>query len=130
MTRQVLLFLAAGGIAAAANFGSRIGLSHVMPYVPAIVVAYIIGMVTAFVLNRAFVFKNPTNSVGSQAGWFILINLLAVAQTVVISLLLSRWLQHWLPTPVLAETAAHAVGVVVPVFTSFVGHKYLSFKSH
>ncbi|MBB3834822.1 GtrA family protein [Xanthomonas codiaei] len=129
MKRQVVLFLAAGGIAAAANFGSRIVLSHVLAYVPAIVIAYIIGMITAFLLNRAFVFKNPTNSVGAQVAWFVLINLFAVAQTVVISLLLSRWLTLWLPGRDTAETLAHAIGVVFPVFTSFVGHKYLSFRA-
>ncbi|MBV6815665.1 GtrA family protein [Xanthomonas campestris pv. passiflorae] len=130
MTRQALLFLVAGGIAAGANFGSRIALSHIIPYVPAIVTAYVIGMITAFALNRAFVFKNPTNSVRSQAVWFVLINLLAVAQTVLISLSLSHWLLKGMASKELAETIAHAVGVAFPVFTSFAGHKYLSFRTH
>lgn len=129
MTRQFLLFLVAGGIAAAANFGSRIALSQAMPYATAIVLAYLIGMITAFALNRAFVFKNPSNSPHSQAAWFVLINLFAIAQTLVISLLLTRWLLHWVPTRETAETAAHAVGVAFPVFTSFIGHKYFSFRT-
>ncbi len=129
MKRQVLLFLVAGGIAATANFGSRIALSQVMPYVPAIVVAYLIGMLTAFVLNRAFVFKDPGNSMRSQAAWFVLINLFAIAQTLVISVLLARLLVHLSVPGDSAQTLAHAVGVVFPVFTSFVGHKYLSFRT-
>lgn len=129
MKRQVVLFLVAGGIAAAANFGSRVLLSQVLTYVPAIIIAYIIGMITAFLLNRAFVFKNPVNSVGTQAAWFIVINLFAVAQTVLISLLLTHWLSVWLTSREIAETIAHAVGVVFPVFTSFAGHKYLSFRA-
>ncbi|QOY23071.1 GtrA family protein [Xanthomonas citri] len=128
MKKQALLFLIAGGIAAAVNFGSRIALNYIIPYTPAIVAAYILGMAAAFALNRAFVFKNPSNSIGSQATWFVLINLLAVAQTLVISLLLSHWLENFLASKELAQTLAHAIGVAFPVFTSFAGHKYLSFK--
>lgn len=127
--RQFLLFLVAGGTAAVVNFLSRIALSEFLPYVPAIVVAYVIGMATAFLLNRALVFKDASNSMRSQVGWFIAINLLAVAQTVLISLLLARWLFplagfDWHP-----ETVAHAIGVMVPVFTSFVGHRLLTFRA-
>ncbi len=43
MSRRFVKFLFAGGIAAVANFGSRIGLSHWIAYVPAIIVAYVIG---------------------------------------------------------------------------------------
>ena len=126
--RQFVLFVVAGGIAAAANFLSRIGLSQVMAYVPAIVLAYGIGMLTAFVLNRAFVFTAPSNSIRSQVGWFIGVNLLAVAQTVLISLGLARWLFPAVGFAFHPETVAHAVGVIVPVFTSFIGHRLLTFR--
>ncbi|MCX7033402.1 MAG: GtrA family protein [Arenimonas sp.] len=126
--RQFVLFVVAGGIAAAANFLSRIGLSQVMAYVPAIVLAYGIGMLTAFVLNRAFVFTAPSNSMRSQVGWFIGVNLLAVAQTVLISLGLARWLFPAVGFGFHPETVAHAVGVIVPVFTSFIGHRLLTFR--
>lgn len=126
--RQFMLFLAAGGIAALANFLSRIALSQFLPYVAAIVIAYAVGMATAFLLNRAFVFKEASNSVRSQVGWFIAINLLAVAQTVLVSLLLARWLLPWAGMDWHPETVAHAIGVMVPVFTSFVGHRLLTFR--
>ncbi len=130
ISRQFVGFLAAGGTAALANFGSRILLSHWLHYVPAIVLAYCIGMVTAFVLNRAFVFRNAGNALHQQMLWFIAINLLAVAQTVLISLALAHWLFPLAGFDFHPETVAHAVGVMVPVFTSFVGHKYLSFRPH
>ncbi|MDR6095859.1 GtrA family protein [Stenotrophomonas sp. SORGH_AS_0321] len=125
---QIIRFLVAGGIAACANFGSRILLGLFAPYVTSIVIAYIIGMATAFTLNRLFVFTSAENSLGSQAGWFVLINVAAILQTVAISLLLARWVFpltgfHYHP-----ETAAHAVGVIVPVLTSYIGHKHLSFR--
>ena len=54
-SRQFILFLFAGGLAAAVNFGSRIALSHWMDYVPSIIIAYLLGMMSAFMLNKLFV---------------------------------------------------------------------------
>lgn len=120
-------FVAVGGTAALVNFGSRILLSHWMPYVAAIVAAYCIGMTTAFVLNRRLVFRNPANRLHQQAFWFVLVNLAALLQTVVVSLLFARWVfpalaMHWHP-----ETVAHAIGVAVPVVTSYLGHRRFTF---
>lgn len=122
-------FLAAGGIAAAANFLSRIALSEVMAYIPAIVVAYCIGMLTAFLLNRAFVFTASGNSLSQQLKWFVFVNLLAVLQTVVISLLFARWLFPLAGMDFHPETLAHAIGVAVPVITSYLGHRKWTFRS-
>ena len=129
LNRQFLLFLLAGGVAALANFGSRIALGKVMAYVPSIIVAYCIGMLTAFVLNRLLVFRQTDNNLRRQAFWFVIVNLAAVAQTIAISLLLARWLFPWLAMDFHPETVAHAAGVAVPVVTSYFGHKYLSFRS-
>lgn len=126
---QFVRFLAAGGIAALANFGSRIAFSLVLPYPAAIVLAYLVGMTTAFVLNRAFVFTGARNPVGQQAWRFVLVNLAAVAQTLAISLLLARWALPALGVAQHAETIAHAVGVLVPVFTSYLGHRHWSFRA-
>lgn len=129
INRQFALFIVAGGFAACVNFSSRMLLSHWLVYSAAIVVAYLLGMITAFVFNRMLVFKHVSHSMRHQVFWFTLVNLAAVLQTLAISLLLAEWLFPrtgftWHP-----ETVAHALGVAVPVVTSFVGHKYLSFKS-
>lgn len=122
-------FLAAGGIAAAANFLSRIALSEVMAYVPAIVLAYCIGMLTAFLLNRVFVFTAADNPLSQQMKWFVLVNLLAVLQTVLISLLFARWLFPLAGMDFHPETLAHAIGVAVPVVTSYLGHRRWTFRT-
>jgi putative flippase GtrA len=126
---RFVLFLAAGGVAAVANIVSRIALNTVMPYVPAIVLAYCIGMLTAFALNRAFVFTGANNPIAQQVQWFVLVNLFAVLQTLLISLLLARWLFPISGMRFHPETIAHAIGVAVPVLTSYVGHKRLSFRA-
>jgi len=129
MNRQFALFVVAGGLAACINFFSRMLLSHWLAYSAAIVVAYVLGMITAFILNRLLVFKQVSHSIRHQVFWFTMVNVAAVLQTLAISLLLAEWLFPrigflWHP-----ETVAHAFGVAVPVVTSFVGHKYLTFKS-
>jgi len=128
MNRQFFQFLIAGGLAAAVNFGSRIAFSHWMPYAPAIVLAYLLGMATAFVLNRMLVFRHATNALHHQVFWFCMINLAAVLQTLLVSLLLNDWLFPTIHFGWHTESVAHAIGVAVPVVTSFVGHKKLSFR--
>lgn len=127
-SRQFLLFLLVGGVAALVNFLSRIGYSPWLSFTPAIVLAYLTGMVTAFVLSRLFVFKQSTRPLHHSAFYFVLVNLLAVLQTWVVSTLLAFHLLPWLGVDVLRLEIAHAVGVAVPVFSSYFGHKYLSFR--
>lgn len=129
LSRQFISFLVTGGIAAAVNFGSRIVYSLWWNFSTAIVLAYLTGMATAFVLARLFVFTDSSSRLGRSALLFALVNLIAIAQTWAVSV--------WLATQVLPALGmrrhvpeiAHAVGVVVPVFTSFIGHKYLSFRA-
>jgi len=128
VSRQFMMFILVGGVAALANFLSRILYSHWLDFTPAIVLAYITGMVTAFVLSRMFVFKESTRPLHHSAFYFVLVNLFAVAQTWIVSMVLAFHVLPWLSIDVLRMEIAHAVGVVVPVFSSYVGHKYLSFR--
>jgi putative flippase GtrA len=121
-------FLAVGGFSAAVNFFSRIAFSHYMRYSVAIVFAYLLGMVTAFVLNRLLVFRHTSNPLLVQASWFIVVNAIALLQTLGISLILVRWGLPWVGWNWQPELVAHAVGVTVPVVTSYFGHKRFSFR--
>ncbi len=126
--RQPVLFVLAGGIAAAANYGSRFVFSLWFSYPVAIVLAYGVGMVTAFLLMRRFVFNAHGRALIPQVVKFVLVNLLAVVQTLIVSLVLSRWLLPLMGWTWQIEAVAHAVGVVVPVFTSYVLHKRATFR--
>jgi putative flippase GtrA len=128
VTRQFAGFLVAGGIAAAANVGSRILFSRLVGLELAVILAYFVGMTVAFVLMRAAVFPPSAAPIGRQVALFTAVNLAALLQTLVVTLLLARWL---LPAAGLRshlEEIAHIVGVGVPIVTSFFGHKYLSFR--
>ena len=126
---QFARFVVAGGLAALANIGARVLLGHFLSYVASIVIAYCIGMATAFLLNRWLVFRDPGNSVHHQVAWFIAVNLAAVAQTVAISLLLARIVFPHLGMRFHPETVGHVIGVLAPVFTSYLGHKHLTFRT-
>ncbi|HAI46878.1 MAG TPA: hypothetical protein DCM50_09300 [Stenotrophomonas sp.] len=127
-SRQFLLFLLVGGLAALVNFLSRIGYSQWLAFTPAIVLAYLTGMLTAFVLSRLFVFKDSSRPLHHSAFYFVLVNAFAVLQTWIVSTVLAFHLLPWLGVATLRLEIAHAIGVAVPVFSSYFGHKYLSFR--
>lgn len=128
LNKEFVRFLVAGGIAAGANFGSRFLFSTFMDYAPAVFFAYLVGMLVAFTLMRGHVFKAHGGALASQVGKFVGVNLLAVLQTLAISLLLARWLLPSLGIVAQAEALAHLAGVLVPVVTSYFGHKFLTFR--
>lgn len=128
MSKQFLVFLLTGGTAAVVNFGSRIVFNRWMDFSMAIVLAYIAGMITAFILAKVFVFKTSKQSLHRSVAFFVLVNLIAVVQTWLISMGLAYYALPALGVTVFVREMAHAVGVVVPVFTSYIGHKHWSFK--
>ncbi len=129
MSRQFLIFLITGGLAAAVNFGSRIIYNQWMEFSFALVLAYLNGMVTAFLLARVFVFTDSGQTMRRSAMWFVLVNLIAVFQTWAISMLLAYLLLPAMGVTRFVPEIAHAVGVVVPVFTSYLGHKHWTFRA-
>jgi putative flippase GtrA len=127
-SRQFLIFLLTGGTAAAVNFVSRIVYSKWLDFSTSVILAYITGMITAFVLAKLFVFKESQQSVQRAAIFFILVNVVAALQTWLISMGLAYYLLPSLGFTVFVKEIAHAAGVVVPVFTSYLGHKHWSFR--
>jgi putative flippase GtrA len=128
VSKQFLVFLLTGGFAAAVNWGSRIVFNLWMPYSAAIVVAYIAGMITAFVLAKIFVFKASTQSTGRSVLFFTLVNLVAVLQTWAVSVGLAYYVFPRFGMTWHDRDIAHLIGVMIPVFTSYIGHKKFSFR--
>ncbi|MDH7944022.1 GtrA family protein [Pseudohongiella sp. SYSU M77423] len=128
-SRQFLIFLATGGTAALVNFVSRIIYDQWLAFSTSVLLAYMTGMVTAYVLARAFVFKTSVQPLYRSIAFFVLVNVLAIVQTWAISLLMLYQVLPALQIDLLAPELAHATGIVVPVFTSYLGHKYWSFRS-
>jgi putative flippase GtrA len=126
--KQFWRFLAAGGVAAASNFGSRFVFSRWVPYECAVVLAFLVGMTVAFLLMRGLVFNATGKPLGPQAAFFLGVNVIALMQTLFVSIALDRWVLPSLGVTSHAEALAHLVGVSVPTVTSYFGHRLATFK--
>lgn len=124
---EFILFLYCNGFAAVVNFCSRIVINHFTTYMSAVVIAYCCGMVTAFTLNKLFVFKNSKHNTRRQFTGFVIVNLFAVVQTVLFSMLFHSYIFPKIGFIFYPDEVAHFIGISVPIFTSFFGHKYFSF---
>ncbi len=127
-SRQFILFLLTGGTAATVNFVSRIFYNNWLDYSTSILVAYLTGMVTAFILFRIYVFKGSSESLFRSVLIFTIVNVVAVAQTWAVSMGMAYYVLPGAGITYFAPEIAHAAGIVVPVFTSYLGHKHWSFR--
>lgn len=134
MARSIVLgefgrFLVTGGIAAGANVASRWLFNLVMAFEAAVVVAYLVGMTTAYVLSRIFVFKTSGRSVGDEFLRFAIVNVVALVQVWLVSVGLARYGFPAIGFTWHADDIAHMIGVVIPVVTSYLGHRHFSFAA-
>jgi putative flippase GtrA len=120
-------FLAVGGIAATVNILSRIVLNLAMSYEAAIVVAYVCGMTTGYVLSKLLVFMPSGRPFHHEYLRFTIINVIALVQVWIISVGLVRIIFPMVGFTWHADTVAHIIGVAAPTFTSYLGHRYFSF---
>jgi putative flippase GtrA len=125
--REFLSFVLIGGFAAAVNFVARFPIDRFTSFEVAIVLAYIIAMTTAFLLNRRFVFMASDGPIAQQYWRFVLVNLLALAQVFAVSVGLARLLFPAMGFTWQADAIAHAIGLASPILTSYWAHKHFSF---
>jgi putative flippase GtrA len=130
LSRQFLRFFFSALAAAAVNFAARLLLDPYVGYSYAIVIAYIIGTVFAFFMYQHKVFGQGIRPLWQEIALFVFVTLAAIAQTLIVSVVLADHLflaidWSWYPKEV-----AHIVGMGVPMFSSFLGHKYLTFSHH
>ena len=128
LQNEVVLFLFLGGIAAATNFTSRILLNHYMSFRLAVIIAYIIGMVVAFILFRKYVFGAGGRHSAHEFRDFTLVNLVGIILVWLISVGLAEYLFPTVGFTFFAHEIAHGFAICVPAFTSYFGHKYFSFR--
>ena len=121
-------FVLTGGFAAGVNFLSRIALSQFMTYRFAVFFAYLIGMITAFILSKIFVFQKSGQSATNEFIKFSIVNVIAVIQVWLISVGLAEYGFPAIKFTFHPEAVAHLIGISVPVLTSYYGHKYFTFS--
>jgi putative flippase GtrA len=127
LTGEFGKFILAGGTAAAVNFASRFVFEPYMHYAAAVAAAYGVGVVTAFTLNRIFVFPASGKPLHHEMSWFFLFNLIAFPVVIAASAGLAHLFGLVVAKP-LAQAAAHAISIMLPAVANFAAHKFVTFK--
>ena len=109
------------------NFASRFVFEPHMPYTLAVAAAYGVGVVTAFTLNRIFVFPASGKPLHHEISWFFLFNLIAFPVVIAASAGLAWTFGHVVATD-LAKAAAHAISIMLPALVNFAAHKFITFR--
>jgi len=127
MGARAIGFVVVGAIAGAVNVFVRILFSHVVRFELAVFFAFFVALTIAFILNRRNVFEATAGAPSTQYGKFALVNMVALFQVWVISVGLAKAVFPWMGVVWHAEVIAHVIGVLSPIFTSFLAYEYFVF---
>jgi len=127
MSKQFLRFLLTGGMAALVNLGSRYLLNIVMPFEAAVPIAYLFGMVTAYILARLYVFEKSGRSRFDEFKRFAIVNVFALFVVWAISVGLAEIFFPRIGFTWHAEDVAHFIGVMSPAVISYFAHRTYTF---
>ena len=128
MSNRAIGFVLVGVFAGCVNLAARAFFNQFMSYELAVILAFPIALTWAFVMNRSYVFNVTSGAPLQQYLKFALVNLLALAQVWLISVLFMRLIFPsigfgWNPALI-----SHAIGVASPILTSFFAYKYFVFR--
>lgn len=128
MSNRAIGFVLVGVFAGCVNLAARAFLNQFMSYELAVFFAYCIGLTCAFFMNRSYVFKVTSGAPLKQYLKFALVNLLALAQVWMISVLFMRLIFPSIGFYWNSALVSHAIGVASPILTSFFAYKYFVFR--
>jgi putative flippase GtrA len=129
LTNQFVRFLLTSCVAAFVNLLARYGLNHEMPYEVAVALAFPLGVVTAYILAKAFVFEASPLPVRSQLARFTVVNLLSLVMVWTFSVGLARIVFPLMGLSWHADDLAHLIGVASPALFAYVAHQRYSFQT-
>ena len=124
---QFVGFLLVGVVSTGCNLASRYVFEWVSNYEIALIGANTVGVLSAFFLNRWWVFKTARQPVLAALARFTLVNLAGIAVSWVAAVLMYRQLfpalgMQWHP-----DLVAHALGIAVPVLPNYLAHRHWTF---
>lgn len=128
LSLRFVRFALSGGTAAVVNIVSRVVFSHFISFDIAIIAAYGMGMTTAYILMKAFVFDATGRAVPSEYARFFAVNLIALAQVLIVSVGLADFAFPALSMTYRPELLAHIIGVLSPLVTSYILHSRITFS--
>jgi putative flippase GtrA len=128
VSEQFGRFLLVGGVALVLHWLSRFVFNWYVNFAWAIVIAYLVGILVAFVLNKIFVFPYSERSLKFELFFFVFFNIVAFPFVWVTAYVLGEWmLVRWMPQQV-AFALGHAIAITLPVFVNFALHKFITFR--
>lgn len=124
---EFVLFLGLGGLAALTNLIVRYFLNFIMPFETAVVLAYIAGMIVAFMLFGKVIFDGSEQALSRRIIRFTQVNILGAGLAWIVSIAMARFVLpaidwDWHPLEI-----AHFIGVTAPALTSYFLHKHYTF---
>jgi putative flippase GtrA len=125
---QFIRFTIVGGIAAFLHWGSRIIFNYFVSYPTALVLAYGIGIITALILNKVYVFPLSSKSLRWEIFFFVIVNLIAFPFVWSIAYVLSEFLFPEIGFYFYPRAVAHGIAIFFPLFINFLAHKYVTFR--
>ena len=125
--RRFIRFVVAAGASVPVNIVARIVVSHWVRYEIAVLISHIVGMLTAYLLTKLFVFDESGRSVSSELSRFALVNVMSAALTWCVSVGLVYVVFPYVHFDTQPELIAHIAGLAVASVASFIGHSRFSF---
>ncbi len=125
---QFIKFLFAGGAALVLHWIARIVIDIWTSYSVAIVAAYAVGMLTAFTLFRKYVFPESGQSRRREIIYFLVVNIAAFPIVWSASKFLGDFVFAGFFEEKVARALGHGISIMLPVFVSFLAHKFVTFK--
>ena len=125
---QFVRFLAVGGVALACHWLSRFAFNWFVDYAWAIVLAYLVGIIVAFALNKIYVFPYSQRPLNFEMSVFFLVNIAAFPVVWAVAYVLGEWIFLRYMHRELALALAHGFAITLPVFVNYALHKLVTFR--
>ena len=125
--RQFVRFVVAAGASVPVNLAARVLFSRWVDYGVAVLLAHVVGMVTAYTLTRLFVFERSGRRIRAELGRFALVNVFSATLTWAISVGLVDLVFPATGMHTQPELIGHVIGLGCASVASFVGHRRFSF---
>ncbi len=128
-SKQFAAFLGVGGLAALANFGSRFIFGLVVGFELSVLLAFFVGLSSAFLMNRAFVFSDARETTWRvEAFRFVVVNLAGLVVTLVVAVLALQGIGQLFGDTRWDEGLAHILGLGCTAVTSYIAHSLWTFR--
>jgi len=112
--------------------GRGVGDQQTQGYVFSIFVAYLLGTLTSYILNRRFTFTEKAKTILAlrrERFWFAMVALAGMGLTTVLAVGL-RWILDWSPLfPVFHSTLAFIVAALITSVFTFLFNQFFTFRA-